>query len=484
MITRVFKWKRPRGSAVLAIGGVLVAAGLMAAAGGAVVTSDSGTVDVQIAAKTGPSKVDIHTAQDAFVSYFGDSDVTFGASGTGLFDPFVRIQASPTEEGFNTDAKVTLDAKTGTWTHAIKVSQIPQRPCPQVGPPAVGSETCFELFNDINENNTAKHISLNTVDIWFTDNANLSGYPFTDNGTTTTDQYTFNGDILINDVNQGSGRGDLRYDIPITKFDLTKAPNCTYGNPLCNTYFVLYSKWGTSTTGGIDYSSDGGFEEWKVKIYPIPATTLTTVSQTPANPVVPGTPVTIVVRETNTGNDTLTNVNVTGTGCTTWTPASVASLAPGAFADFTCTFSPTQDTAWTADGHGTDSSGAPVPANGEHTSGNVDVNDTTSATSAQNWLPNDSATITSAGGTALNGTLTIQLYTGGTCATGSEVSGQLYTFPLSSAASPVTRSTNNTSYTVSASGLSTVSWLVTFTSSDPAVQNSSHCESTALTITN
>jgi len=210
----------------------------------------------------------------------------------------------------------------------------------------------------------------------------------------------------------------------------------------------------------------------------------TTVSQSPSGTVVPGTEITIVVRETNTGDDTLTNVFVDGTGCTIWTPASVASLAPGAFADFTCKFSPTADTAWTADGHGTDSDGNPAPTAGEHTSGSVDVNDTTTASSAQDWLPNDTTTITSAGGTALNGTLDIQLYTGDNrgVTSGSAVASQLYSFNLVNEASGTPHSTSNLTYKVSVT--SSLSWLVTFTSSDPAVQNDTHCESTALTITN
>jgi hypothetical protein len=157
--------KKRRRRSLLVLLGVAIAAVSLPAAVYAVFLTDSGTVDVQVASKT-TSKVDIHTSGGAFVSYFGDSDTTFGASGTGPFDPFVRVQNSPTEEGFNTNAKVTLDAKTGSWTHAIKVSQIPQRPCPDVAPPTPGSETCFELFNDINEGNNAKHISLNIVDIW------------------------------------------------------------------------------------------------------------------------------------------------------------------------------------------------------------------------------------------------------------------------------------------------------------------------------
>jgi hypothetical protein len=117
------------------------------------------------------------------------------------------------------------------------------------------------------------------------------------------------------------------------------------------------------------------------------------------------------------------------------------------------------------------------------------VKDTTGATSAQNWLPNDSATITSVGGTALNGTLSFTLYPGGSCTgtplyqedTDSVTSG-VQPYSLTSAASPVTRITHNTSVLVSLS--STVSWKVVFTSSDPNVSSSNHCEVTVLTITN
>jgi hypothetical protein len=230
------------------------------------VLADSGTVNVQVTDKT-HSVVDEQTLGGAFVSYFGDSDTTFGSSGTGIFDPFVRLQGSPTEQGYNTNGVTEFDTKTGKWTHAILVSHIPQRPCPQVSP----TQTCFELWNDINENNSksanASHISLNKVEIYYTDDPNLTGY--NSFSSTITPEYKFEGDILINDVNQGSGRGDLRYDIPIgTGVNQMEVPeNCDYGNPACTTYFVLYSEWGMSS-GSFNYNSDGGFEEWKVKQYP------------------------------------------------------------------------------------------------------------------------------------------------------------------------------------------------------------------------
>jgi hypothetical protein len=134
----------------------------------------------------------------------------------------------------------------------------------------------------------------------------------------------------------------------------------------------------------------------------------------------------------------------------------------------------------------------PGGANGSNYTGSEDANstecftvtDTTASTSAQDWLPNDTAMVTSANGAPLNGTLSAQLYTGDNCGqtSGSAVSGQLYSKTLSGTGSSATLTTNNTTFKVTVS--SAVSWLVTFTSTDSNVTNSSHCESTTLTINN
>jgi hypothetical protein len=134
----------------------------------------------------------------------------------------------------------------------------------------------------------------------------------------------------------------------------------------------------------------------------------------------------------------------------------------------------------------------PGGANGSHYTGSSDassgecftVNDTTMSTSAQNWLPNDMATVTPANGAPLNGTLSAQLYTDGTCGTtgGTAVPGQLYTKTLTNATTDTSLTTSNTTFKVTAS--TAVSWQVTFTSSDPNVKGSMHCESTSLTINN
>ncbi len=110
------------------------------------------------------------------------------------------------------------------------------------------------------------------------------------------------------------------------------------------------------------------------------------------------------------------------------------------------------------------------------------VTDTASIVSGQTWLPNDSATLTSANGGLMNGTLTLQLYDGSLDCTTGAVGGQSYSAPVTNASS-ATVASNNTTYYVNATD--SVSWLVTFTSSDPSlIPSTSHCEFTSLTVTN
>jgi hypothetical protein len=137
----------------------------------------------------------------------------------------------------------------------------------------------------------------------------------------------------------------------------------------------------------------------------------------------------------------------------------------------------------------------PGGANGSNYTGSSDaspgecftVTDTTASTSAQDWLPNDTATVSSANGALLNGTLSAQLYTGDNCGStsGAAVDGQLYSKTLSGTSSSATLTTSNTTFKVTAPPSSSAfSWLVTFTSTDSNVTSSSHCESTSLTINN
>jgi uncharacterized repeat protein (TIGR01451 family) len=265
-----------------------------------VVLADTGTHDITVPDSGTSATADLG---DATVEYIGSS-ASNQASGTGLFDPFLRLQGSPTEKGYNTCSQSScggnvtqFETKTGSWTKAILASAIPVVDC---GGDLAGT-SCWELFVDINDGNNAKRISLNEVEVWLTTNARLTGYVDpTGFPSGATQIYDFSGAILINDVNQGSGRGDLRYLIPVQPF-------------AAGDFFVLYSKWGTTSgtagnfgTGG--YASEGGFEEWKVRKAPN-VTILKTAN--PPGPVNAGDTIGFDITVSNTGAAGATDVMIT-----------------------------------------------------------------------------------------------------------------------------------------------------------------------------
>jgi len=104
-----------------------------------------------------------------------------------------------------------------------------------------------------------------------------------------------------------------------------------------------------------------------------------------------------------------------------------------------------------------------------------------SLTSAQNWVPNDSVTITAPAGGALAGTVAFALYAGTTCQ-----GAALYstTAPVAGT-SPQTVYTANTT-TVVATATGSYSWKVSYDSTNPAqldIGNKCH-ENSSVTITN
>lgn len=173
-----------------------------------------------------------------------------------------------------------------------------------------------------------------------------------------------------------------------------------------------------------------------------------------------------------------TNVSVSGDGNYT---ASFTANQPGKY---------TFVAQYNGDSPNTNASAA-VACTSQPASESVSATDSSSATSTQAWMPNDSATVTSGSGLAtLSGTLTLQLYDGTTdCGAGGAndghtVSGQLYstTVPASSPQQSISVSSSNATFSVTASD--SVSWLVTFTSNNSSVSGSTHCENTSLTIAN
>jgi hypothetical protein len=157
------------------------------------------------------------------------------STGTGVFNPFVRIQGNGTEKGYNTDGTVEFDTKTGIWTHSLKLGAVPVR------------NGNIEFLLDINQSQGGdkKYLSLDVMKIYLADSGGLDNYA-TGLGTLIYDMGN-NWVKMDNTIfGPGSGTGDMRVLIPV--------------NPAWSPdkYLYLYSEFGKH------FNSNAGFEEWSV----------------------------------------------------------------------------------------------------------------------------------------------------------------------------------------------------------------------------
>jgi hypothetical protein len=119
-----------------------------------------------------------------------------------------------------------------------------------------------------------------------------------------------------------------------------------------------------------------------------------------------------------------------------------------------------------------------------HTDATVEcfaVKDTSAISTTQNWLPNDSAHVTTGSGAGASGTVTFTLYGTANC-TGTAIT----TFANRPVDGSGNASTNNTTFAIAVSPGETISWRATFTPTDANAVNgsTSHCETSTVTINN
>lgn len=170
-------------------------------------------------------------------------------TGTGVIDPFVRIQNTGNEAGYNTDYRpVQFDTKDqNQWTHSIQVSDIPLVTLSD-------GQQYRQFLLDINEggNSNLERLSLDQVRIFLGSAGDLHDYP-TGLGTeiyhmNVSDTYsaTNNRVELHYKLNHGSGSGDM----------FLLVPDALFVGP--NQFVYLYSQFGTPN------GADAGFEEWSL----------------------------------------------------------------------------------------------------------------------------------------------------------------------------------------------------------------------------
>jgi hypothetical protein len=215
---------------------------------------------------------DIEVIDEAIFRAYNPADAT----GSGVFDAFLRVGGDGIIRGYNTEGTREFDTKGGKHTHAILLSAIPTINDDPEDPGVPYRE--FQL--DINQQSSSD-LSLDEVEIWLTTDPNITGYPF--GGTDAVKVYELDkvGDdpggnnwvVLNYNLAAGSGKRDMILRIPNANFladPLGADPNCAYGGVGCNTYVVLYTEF-----GGDDplWPADDGFEEWGVELYKLAAKT-------------------------------------------------------------------------------------------------------------------------------------------------------------------------------------------------------------------
>lgn len=223
--------------------------------------------------------------------------------GTGVFQPFLRIQANGVEAGFNTDGSGRQldnhDNGGSNWNHSIKLNDIPLvTVCDGGGSTGTNCQQYYQFLLDINEqaNSTDAGVSLDDFKVYLGATGSITASSAT--GQCSQDgsnggSFALCGATEVYDMDQIPG-GDASILMDYRNFsgsgkgvDLEAlVPTANFGGALPDSYVYLYSKFGAtgsncSTSGGancqtpggalasaagnLNYGSDAGFEEWSIR---------------------------------------------------------------------------------------------------------------------------------------------------------------------------------------------------------------------------
>ena len=176
-------------------------------------------------------------------------------TGTGYIDPFLRVQANGTQQGYNTSGGTPFDDKGGPWTHDIKFSDL------QATAISLNGQDYFVIMVDLNEPNGSKStIDLSNIQFYTSATGSQTTTNVSSLGTLRYSMDTAGGDNTVQfdaGRNHGSGSGDAFFYIPASAFAGTNA----------NDFVYMYVNFGSA-----DMTTAGGFEEFTLvrNLAPVP----------------------------------------------------------------------------------------------------------------------------------------------------------------------------------------------------------------------
>jgi hypothetical protein len=198
----------------------------------------AGTIDLLTAGASGTANGAIFTQVDP------------QSTGTGVLDPFLRIQANGTESGYNTSVGTPLDDKGGKWTHDIALGTI--------GIVTYNAVNYYKFLLDVNQLSSSPLLSLNTFQIYERTGPLTTANTLADLTGNATLKFDMDagvgGDTTVNidyRLNPGSGAGDMTVLVPVSALGI---------DPTLTQNLYLYTAFGDPN------ASNSGFEEWAAEL--------------------------------------------------------------------------------------------------------------------------------------------------------------------------------------------------------------------------
>lgn len=191
-----------------------------------------------------PSSAIVYLTTPGSFGSIGDAyfeQVNHSSTGTGVIDPFVRLQHNGSEMGVNSDGPYEMDEKSGAWTHSIRVSEF--------GVVEQGGTPSVRFLLDINQTHANPLLSMDRLRVYTAASSSYNTLAELDaSASLLYDMGVGNKVYLDYSLEAGSGAGDMMAYLP---YNLLA--------PHSDEYLYLFSEFGA--TGG-DYGTNDGFEEW------------------------------------------------------------------------------------------------------------------------------------------------------------------------------------------------------------------------------
>ena len=178
-------------------------------------------------------------------------------TGTGVIDPFLRVQADGSEQGYNTSGGTPFDEKPGIWTHDIQFSDL------KTTAVSLNGVSYYQLLLDVNEpGGSTSLISLDQLQFY---TSAVGSKTTTDLASLGTLRWSLDGAgdsyILLDAArNYGSGSGDM----------LAYIPTSAFAGVSDSDYIYMFTRFGDQMSA--DGTTEGGFEEWSLvhNMSPVP----------------------------------------------------------------------------------------------------------------------------------------------------------------------------------------------------------------------